>query len=105
MSNPLTDAIPDALRKRLYALAFLAALVFTVYQAADGDWKQFVGGLLSALVTLLAASNTSGPLVPDALKPKPKGDAGAMSLDMVALIAVVALVVAALAIFGVRLDR
>lgn len=99
MSNPLTDVLPDTLRKRLYALAFVAVIVFTAFQAADGDWKQFVGGLLGSLVTLLAASNTNGTILPK------KNEAGAMSLDLVAVIAVIGLVAGVLALFGVRLDH
>lgn len=58
VSNPLNDLIPARYRKYVYALASLAAIVFTVWQASEGDWKTFVGGLFAVLVPALAASNT-----------------------------------------------
>lgn len=59
--NPLTDVLSPKLRKILYALAFLGLLVFSAFQAAAGDWTQFVGSLLTSLVPLLAASNVPEP--------------------------------------------
>lgn len=58
-SNPLTDVLPAKVRRYVYAGLFVGALGFSAYQAADGDWKQFVGGVLTALVGATAASNTS----------------------------------------------
>jgi len=58
MSNPLYDALPAQVRKVLYAILFVAALVFACWQAAQGDWLVFVGSVLTALVGLLAAGNT-----------------------------------------------
>lgn len=57
-ANPLTDVIPAKARKYVYAVIALASLVFGVWQASDGDWKAFVGGLIVALVNATAASNT-----------------------------------------------
>ncbi len=59
MNNPLYDILPDRVRKYVYAILFVAALIFSLYQAADGDWMLFVGSVLAALVGLLAASNTA----------------------------------------------
>lgn len=56
--NPLQDALPPKVRKVLYAAAFVLLLAFSAYQAADGDWWEFAGTFLAALVPLLAASNT-----------------------------------------------
>lgn len=56
--NPLEDVIPSVARKYLYAILFLASLVWTIYQASDGDWSQFIGGLIVALTSATAASNT-----------------------------------------------
>ncbi|VXC09413.1 hypothetical protein [Aeromicrobium sp. 9AM] len=56
--NPLTDILPSAVRRYVYALLFLASLVWTIYQASDGDWRQFVGGVIVALTSATAASNT-----------------------------------------------
>lgn len=58
MTNPLTDVLPAVWRKRIYAIVFLAALVFAAYQAAEGNWETFTGTLLGSLIPLLAASNT-----------------------------------------------
>jgi uncharacterized membrane protein YjjP (DUF1212 family) len=56
--NPLKDVIPEKARKIVYAILFVAALVFAVYQASDGDWLVFASALVTALVGLLASSNT-----------------------------------------------
>lgn len=58
-TNPLVDVIPAAYRKYLYALLFLAGLGIAAWQAADGNWKVFVGALVTAIVHGLAASNTA----------------------------------------------
>jgi hypothetical protein len=57
--NPLYDVLPAKARKILYALLFLGALIFAVYQASDGDWVVFAGSLITSLLGLLAASNTA----------------------------------------------
>lgn len=59
--NPLTDLIPAQARKYVYGVLALVALVFAAWQAADGDWATFAGGLITALVNALAASNVSSP--------------------------------------------
>lgn len=56
--NPLTDLIPVRARRYVYGLAFLAALVFSIWQASEGDWAKFVAGLCTSLIPLLAVSNT-----------------------------------------------
>jgi len=58
MNNPLADLIPARYRRYVYAVAALAALVYGVYQASGGDWKEFVAALFATLIPLLAASNT-----------------------------------------------
>lgn len=58
--NPLVDVLPPQVRKVLYAVLFVAALIFGLWQAAEGDWAEFVGGLLTSLLGLMAASNTGG---------------------------------------------
>lgn len=57
----LTDILPARWRKYVYAVVALAALVWGVWQASGGDWQLFVGGLITALVTATAASNTPSP--------------------------------------------
>lgn len=59
--NPLYEVMPAKARKYVYALLSLAALVFAVYQASDGDWALLVGGLITALTTATAASNVTSP--------------------------------------------
>lgn len=56
--NPLTNVLPARVRQIAYAVLFVASLVFAVYQASDGDWATFAGGLVSALLGAVAASNT-----------------------------------------------
>lgn len=58
-ANPFTNLLSPGVRAVLYAVLSVAALVFSIYQAADGDWKLFVGSLLTSLLTLIAASNAS----------------------------------------------
>lgn len=57
--NPLQDVLSPIVRKYLYAILFVAALVFAAFQAADGDWAVFAGGLITSLLGLLATSNTA----------------------------------------------
>jgi len=57
-SNPLTDVIPTKARKYVYAGAFLVATGFSVYQATEGNWAEFVASLTAALVPATAYSNT-----------------------------------------------
>lgn len=62
MTNPLTDVLPRKARKIIYAIAFVALLIWTAFQGAEGDWSKVIGGVLTSLVPLLAASNTPPPL-------------------------------------------
>lgn len=62
-NNPLTDVLPNKVRKYVYALAFLALLVYSAFQAADGDLFEALGGFLTAFVPLMAASNTPPPVL------------------------------------------
>lgn len=57
--NPLYDVIPAKARKYVYAALALALIVFSVWQASAGDWDQFAGGLVIALIGATAASNTA----------------------------------------------
>lgn len=58
-NNPLTEVLPARARQILYALLFVVATVFALWQASDGDWLLFAGSLVTALLGLLAAGNTS----------------------------------------------
>lgn len=60
-TNPLTELIPAKARKYVYGIVLLAALVFSAWQASQGDIEAFVGGLIAALVNGLALSNTPTP--------------------------------------------
>lgn len=57
MPNPLTDVLPERVRKVAYAVLFVLALGFSIWQASDGDWVEFAGGLITALFGATAASN------------------------------------------------
>ena len=57
-SNPLDGVLPAKVRRALYAILFVAALVFAAFQAADGDWLLFAASLFPSLLGLLAAGNT-----------------------------------------------
>lgn len=62
--NPLTDVLPASARQVLYAVLFVLALAFAAWQASGGDWLEFAGGLVTALMSATAAANTPG--TPDA---------------------------------------
>ena len=69
MTNPLsllTDLIPPAYRRYLYALTAAALFVYSIWQATSGDIKSFLVALGSALVATLATANT--PASPAAVK-------------------------------------
>lgn len=59
MNNPLVNVLTPTVRKWLYAVLFLVSLVFSLYQASEGDWLIFAGSLISSLLGLVAASNAS----------------------------------------------
>ncbi|HEU5091188.1 MAG TPA: hypothetical protein VFT30_00795 [Nitrospira sp.] len=58
-TNPLQGLLPARVRQILYAILFVAGLVFALWQAAEGDWLLFIGSLFPALLGLLAAGNTT----------------------------------------------
>lgn len=57
--NPLTDVLPESVREVAYAVLFVLALGFAVWQASDGNWVEFTGGIITALFGATAASNVS----------------------------------------------
>lgn len=59
IGNPLVNVLTPKVRGIAYAVLFVAAIVFSVYKASDGDWVEFVGGVITALLGLTAASNVS----------------------------------------------
>lgn len=59
--NILVDIIPAKWRRAVYGVLALAALVVTVWQASDGDWKTALISLVGSAVTTLAHANTTTP--------------------------------------------
>lgn len=59
--NPLHDVLPAKARKIAYAVLFVLALAFAAWQASDGDWVEFFGGLITMLFSATAASNIPAP--------------------------------------------
>lgn len=60
--NPLSvfeELLPRKARLTIYLILFVAALAFSLWQAAQGDWLVFIGSLVTSLVGLLAAGNTT----------------------------------------------
>lgn len=57
----LEDIIPARARKIIYLILALILLGFGAWQVAEGDWGVFIFSLVTALVNLLAASNTTTP--------------------------------------------
>lgn len=62
MTNPVTrflQSLPEKMRLAIYALLFIAGVVYAALQAADGDWRKAIGILLAAVAGgALPASNT-----------------------------------------------
>lgn len=56
MTNPLS-LIPAKYRAAVYAGIGIAALGFTAWQAADGDWVEALAGFVIALGNATSASN------------------------------------------------
>lgn len=55
--------VPRRYRRTAYALLAVAAFVAGVYQAHDGDWKETVAYLGSALVGWMASANSAPDIV------------------------------------------
>jgi len=58
----LIDIIPPRARRNVYGVLSLLALAYSAWQAADGDWKAALTGLLTTAVTALAHANTNEPV-------------------------------------------
>lgn len=70
--NVLIDVIPAKYRKFVYALVALLSLGYSIWQAADGNWGQVIGALLTSLTTTTAAVNTdTADLTPAGVDPEP----------------------------------
>lgn len=54
----LHEIIPPKARKYVYAVMALAVILWGIYEASQGDWGQFAGGVAVMLTGLMAASNT-----------------------------------------------
>lgn len=61
MTNPLTDVLPPRIRKGLYAILFVVALLLAAWQAAEGDWFKALGLAVTSLLGAMATSNTPLP--------------------------------------------
>ena len=68
-SNPLRDVIPEGARKYLYAIGFVALLVYAAVQAADGDIGMALASVVTSLLPLLAASNVGSNTPPPPVAP------------------------------------
>ena len=94
--NPLAW-IPAPAKAAAYSFLLFMFIVFTCWQAADGDWAEFVLGVFSALGFATATSNVSHR------KHKPPTDErGHTTLELVLIAAAVAIVV--LAIYVLAFD-
>lgn len=58
MGGVFVDVIPAKARKYVYAGLTLAAVVYGVWQASDGDWGEVVGATIVALINGMATANT-----------------------------------------------
>ena len=61
LSNSLQKVLSPKVRLWLYVIVALTLLVFSAWQVAEGDIALFLGGLLAALVNVLAAGNVTLP--------------------------------------------
>jgi hypothetical protein len=74
MKNPLKDLFPPQVRQALYALLSLVLLVWSIWEANNGDWQTAVPAIIAALIPLLAAGNVDtggGPPPPGDLSGVP----------------------------------
>jgi len=55
--NVLTDLLPPRVRAVLYALVAFAGVVYGIWQAVGGDWRQFTVAVIAALTGALAGAN------------------------------------------------
>lgn len=58
-NNPLVNLMTPKARAVCYAVLFVASLVFSLFQAADGDWLLFAGSLITSFLGLVATANAS----------------------------------------------
>lgn len=54
----LIDLIPAKARKYVYAILTIVVFIYGVWQAAGGDWGQFIVSLVTSAVGTLATANT-----------------------------------------------
>lgn len=68
----LTEVVPRRARQAIYLVAALGGLVLGLWQAAEGNWAIFAGGLFTSAQALLAAGNITPPgAAPERLKDTP----------------------------------
>lgn len=53
----LTDLLPPAVRKYVYAILSAGLYLYSLYLATQGDWAEFAVSTASALVTSMATAN------------------------------------------------
>ena len=58
-TNPLHDVVPAEARKYVYAIVAFAAIAVAAWEGSQGDVETFIGSLVTALVTAMAASNVT----------------------------------------------
>lgn len=77
MSNPLTNLLPAAVRRDVYAVVAVASAAFSIWQATGGNWVAFAAGLVGSLTSALAHGNVPVPsgVVAAAVEVKPVVDA------------------------------
>lgn len=64
LDSLLSELLPRKVRLWVYLIVLVAMLVFTAFQAAEGDWLLFVLGLLGSFQSSLAAGNINPPQGP-----------------------------------------
>lgn len=68
----LTELVPRRARQVIYLAAAVGGLVLGLWQAAEGNWTLFAGGLFTSAQGLLAAGNITPPgAAPERLKDTP----------------------------------
>ena len=61
LRDMLYELLPPRGRQIVYALMALVVLLWGIYEASQGDWAKFAGGVVVMLTGLMAASNTPDP--------------------------------------------
>ena len=71
MKDALTELLPRTARLWIYVLTGLTLLVFSAYEASQGNWVMFVVTLAGSIQSNIALANLTPKQEPEALPEEP----------------------------------